>query len=65
MDRIKALVGCQMVACAEEVSFHSDMVRFLDGEPICETCYEELPTREQDGEDWSMLPPVTLADLSA
>ena len=62
MGTVKVLVGCREDGCADEVSYPLDMVKFLDGEPICENCYGELPSSEQDG-DWSGLPPVTLSDL--
>ena len=56
---IKALVGCQDIDCATEVSYHLDMVRLYQGEPVCEECYREMCAEPA----WSDLPPVTLADL--
>ncbi len=65
---IQALVGCQDIDCATEVSLHLDMVRMLNGEPICETCNGKKPYAKLDDDgvpeiDWGDLPPVTLADL--
>ncbi len=67
---IKALVGCQVEGCAEEVSYNLDMVAMFMGVPICETCYQDgdFGERDDDGEpkiDWNDLPPVKLSDLSA
>ena len=69
---IKVLVGCQNSDCATEVSYHLDMVRMLDGEPICQDCYEEVEgvygIRDEDGaptQRWGDLPPVKLEDLRA
>lgn len=64
---ITALVGCQMVECATEVSYHLDMVRMFKGEPICKECYLEvaLPIGEDDDDRWFDLPEITLEDLKA
>lgn len=63
MSKIKVLVGCQVQKCAEEVSYHLDMVAMFEGQPICETCYiEDHP--EEDAVDWSDLPSVTMEDLT-
>ncbi len=64
---ITALVGCQVQACAEEVSHHLDMVRMYKGAPMCEECYLDLslPIEEDDSDDdrWFNLPEITLGDL--
>ncbi len=67
---IRALVGCQNQSCSEEVSYHLDMVRMFNGEPICENCYYEGDYGARDDSDaliigWDALPLVTLADLIA
>ncbi len=65
---IQALVGCQDIDCATEVSFHLDMVRKLDGKPVCQDCYGDYAKLDDDDVpevDWNDLPPVTLADLCA
>ena len=61
MSKIRALVGCQNQGCAEEVSYHLDMVAMFEGQPICQGCYEN---GEYGEGDWHDLPPVKLADLS-
>ena len=66
---IRALVSCQSGCCAEEVSYPLDMVKMFEGQPICQSCYEDgdMVERNADGEpliDWHDLPPVTLKDLT-
>lgn len=58
--KIQALVGCQNLDCAEEVSFPLDMVRLWNGAPVCRECHE------CGGHDiaWDDLPAITLGDLS-
>ena len=64
MTQIKVLVGCQIQSCAEETSYHLDMVKLWKGQPICQNCYEgaghgDILT------DWSELPDISLEDLHA
>ena len=61
--KIQALVGCQNEDCAEEMSYHLNMVRMFKGEPICQLCYEDGDYGFLTGK-WDDLAPVTLADLS-
>ncbi len=51
-----ALFGCQEPSCAEEVSYHYDMLAMYDGKPICQSCYEFYPPPESDL-IWRDLPP--------
>ncbi len=67
---VKALVGCQNDYCSEEMSYYLDMVRMFEGQPLCQTCYEEggYGERDEDGwprKDWTDLQPVELKDLRA
>jgi hypothetical protein len=59
---IKALVVCQNDYCAEQQSYPLGMVRMWDGQPICQSCYDD-GDYNPDGCHWNDLPPVTLADL--
>ena len=66
--KIRALVACQVQACADEVSYHLDLVMMYLGKPICQECYDndDLIPRNEDGEpltDWHDLPPVQISDL--
>ena len=61
---IRALVVCQVPECASEVSYPLDMVRKLNGQPICEECYLDQNHADLDP-SWDDLPPVTLLDLYA
>jgi len=66
---IKAMVSCQNEMCAAEVSYSLDMVRMLDGQPICHDCYIDGDYGEHDEDgcqivDWHDLPAVELTDLS-
>lgn len=60
--RIPALVGCQVEACAEEVSYPLDMVRRWQDRPICEQCYDD-GARPADAPAWADLPSIDLSDL--
>ena len=57
---IRALVGCQKQACAEEISYPLDMVRLYKDKPICEECYQYDHGEEKD---WTELPPITMKHL--
>ena len=67
--KIRALVGCQHNECAAEVSYHLDMVRMHEGQPICQECWEDGDyatydeTDDSFNPDWHDLPPVELSDL--
>ena len=50
--KFQVLVGCQIESCAEETSFHLDMVRVWKDKPICEECYIEA-TIGTAWEQWS------------
>ena len=41
-----AMFSCQQQGCAEEVSYHADMLMLFEGEPICEGCYDYLGVDE-------------------
>ena len=62
---ITALVGCQVTACATEVSHHLDMVRMYKGQPICEECYDDINWNPPGDvvPDWFDLPEISLGDL--
>ncbi len=68
---VKALVGCQIEGCAEEVSYHLDMVRMFKGKPICQSCLEDSDhnfitydeATDQYSPDWHELPEVSMEDL--
>ena len=60
--KIQALVGCQNGDCATEISYHLDMVRMWDRQPICEGCYNDAG--HNAGQPWDDLPAVRVADLS-
>ena len=60
--KIQALVACQIDDCAEEVSYPLDLVRMLNGLPICRECYEY---HLMASPLWDDLPPVRLEDLEA
>ncbi len=74
-DKIRAMVSCQNLYCAEEVSYNLDMVRLFKGQPICEHCYVEdgygMVEKEEDGktimhqDDWHELPDISLENLCA
>ena len=57
--QITALVGCQNVECATETSYHLNMVRLWDKQPICEECYSQLNLPDW-APWWPDLPNVTL-----
>ncbi len=62
MTQIQVMVGCQIQSCAEEVSYHLDMVKLWKGQPICQNCYEgaghgDILT------DWGELPDISMEDL--
>ena len=66
MGKIRALVSCQNQGCAEEQTFHLDMVKMWKGQPLCEGCFD------MDGEywldavgGWGSLPDIRLEDLYA
>ena len=59
---IKALVGCQVHNCAEETSYHLDMVKLWKGQPICQNCYEGAGYGDESTE-WNELPDISLKDL--
>jgi hypothetical protein len=67
--KIRALVGCQNEMCAAEVSYHLDMVRMHEGQPICEECWKDggYATYDEATDefvpDWHYLPAVELSDL--
>ena len=65
MSKIRVMVGCQNMRCAEEVSFHLDMVRMYKGLPICDVCYDEEMFAKDNGNEqaWDNLPKVSLIDL--
>ncbi len=68
---IMALVTCQNDYCANECSYPLDLVRMLDGRPICEGCYDDGDYSDYGepapdgtaGGRWVDLPPVRLVDL--
>ena len=61
---LKAVFSCQVVECAAESTYHADMLRIWNGQPVCETCYKEKFERYDDeGEalvSWHDLPKITL-----
>ena len=57
-DKISAQVRCQIEACAEEASYHLDVVRFWKGRPICEDCYDN--NFPPNGRNWNDLEQVEL-----
>ena len=67
----RILASCQEDHCREEVSYHMDMLRWWNDEPICENCFDELayPDRLKTGDDgnadliqWNELPPLTVKE---
>ncbi len=51
------MFGCQLQGCAEEVSYHADMLMMHGGEPICQGCYEICDIGlTEDSPDWCDLP---------
>ena len=62
VTQIKVLVGCQVQGCAEEVSYHLDMVKLWKGQPICQNCYEEAGHGDILT-DWTELSDILLKDL--
>ena len=65
---VKVLVNCQEQGCADECSYHLDMVRMWLGAPICQGCFEDTPRYDPDQDwepKWSDLTPVELKDLRA
>ena len=50
------MFSCQNQGCAEEVSYHADMLAMWNGEPICDGCYSN-EQRPEDAPDWYELPP--------
>lgn len=61
--KFQALAACQIQGCAEEVSYHLDMLALYKGQPICQGCYEEH--EGHPAKDWNELPQITLNDLCA
>ena len=61
--KIQILVECQVGNCAGEDSQPLDLVRELNGQPICQGCYGNV--KEESMPRWASLPPVRLEDLKA
>ncbi|MGI9408436.1 MAG: hypothetical protein ACR2OV_00075 [Hyphomicrobiaceae bacterium] len=59
----KVLAGCQVDECAREVSYHLDMLRWWNDEPVCENCYDQ--ERLEDALDWSDLEPLKIEQARA
>lgn len=53
--KYNALFSCRDENCACEMSFNADMLRLLNGEPICCECYEH--NYVSFDESWCDLPP--------
>lgn len=53
--KANALFQCQITACAEEVSHHVETLRLWHGSPICEECYWQVES-ENDDTNWNDLP---------
>ena len=63
---IMALASCHVDSCAEVRVHELSDLRFHQGDPICELCYDEVRSEaEYEQPPWDKLPPVTLADLVA
>ena len=60
---ITALIGCQVQECALEVSRPLVMMRFFEGKPICEECYQEYSASVVGDTEWSDLSKINLKDL--
>lgn len=65
VTQIQVMVGCQIQSCAEEVSYHLDMVKLWEGQPICQNCYElsQVGGHGDESTEWSELPDISLEDL--
>lgn len=68
MGKIRVLVGCQNEFCAEEVSYHLDMVKMWKDQPVCQNCYDEdgigMTGEEfENRQDWSDLPKISVKNL--
>ena len=57
----QALFSCQVQACAEETSFHADMLGIWEGDPICEACYSDIWQEKMPS--WGELHDITLGDI--
>lgn len=52
-----ALFGCQVLYCAEEVSYHANMLKLYEGRPICEDCFNDTPQEDDENHVfWRDLP---------
>lgn len=59
--KTRTRVSCQTDGCSGLRAFPLDMVRMLEGQPICYECYDYYS--EKDDSSWWDLPPVTIFDL--
>ncbi len=61
-------IPCQLPGCIEEVTHNLDLVRWYEGFPICEVCYETKVCVDTDQLAnveccWDELPEITVEDL--
>ncbi len=61
--KFTALLGCQMEACAENVSHRLDDLALWRGKPICQECYEDEVWSVPTPTGWHELPAISLEDL--